>query len=94
MLIESFEHAEADFEARLLIEARNEAETVILATEKSLRRPDFEQVAAESLEAGERRRSSRRWPTQSASSRVTTAQRSSGRPKRSTRPPGIWPRSS
>ena len=28
MLIESFEHAEADFEARLLIEARNEAETV------------------------------------------------------------------
>jgi molecular chaperone DnaK (HSP70) len=39
MLIESFEHAEADFEARLLIEARNEAETVILATEKSLRSP-------------------------------------------------------
>ena len=54
MLIESFEHAEADFEARLLIEARNEAETVILATDKSLRRPDFEQVAAESLEPGER----------------------------------------
>jgi molecular chaperone DnaK len=54
MLIESFEHAEADFEARLLIEARNEAETVILATEKSLRRSDFEQIAAESLEPGER----------------------------------------
>jgi Fe-S protein assembly chaperone HscA len=54
MLIESFEHAEADFEARLLIEARNEAETVILATEKSLRRPDFEQIAAESLEPRER----------------------------------------
>ena len=54
MLIDSFEHAEADFEARLLIEARNEAETVILATEKSLRRPDFEQVAAEALEPGER----------------------------------------
>jgi Fe-S protein assembly chaperone HscA len=54
MLIDSFEHAEADFEARLLIEARNEAETVILATEKALRRPDFEQVAAESLEPGER----------------------------------------
>ena len=29
MLIESFEHAEADFDARLLIEARNEAETVV-----------------------------------------------------------------
>ena len=29
MLIDSFEHAEADFEARLLIEARNEAESVM-----------------------------------------------------------------
>jgi molecular chaperone HscA len=56
MLIESFEHAEADFEARLLIEARNEAETVILATEKALRRPDFDRIAAESLESGERER--------------------------------------
>jgi Fe-S protein assembly chaperone HscA len=56
MLLESFEHAEADIEARLLIEARNEAETVMNATEKSLRRPDFEQVAAESLEPGERER--------------------------------------
>jgi Fe-S protein assembly chaperone HscA len=56
MLIESFEHAEADFEARLLIEARNEAETVVNATDKSLRRPDFEQVAAESLQPGERQR--------------------------------------
>ena len=41
MLIESFEHAQADIEARLLIEARNEAESVITATEKTLRRPDF-----------------------------------------------------
>jgi Fe-S protein assembly chaperone HscA len=56
MLIESFEHAEADFEARLLIEARNEAETVIQATEKSLRRPDFSSLASEELEAGERAR--------------------------------------
>jgi Fe-S protein assembly chaperone HscA len=56
MLIESFEHAEADFEARLLIDARNEAETVINATEKSLRRPDFDQIASEALEAGERER--------------------------------------
>jgi Fe-S protein assembly chaperone HscA len=53
MLIESFEHAEADFEARLLIEARNEAESVILATEKSLRHPDFERVANEDLKPGE-----------------------------------------
>jgi len=56
MLIESFEHAEADFEARLLIDARNEAETVIHATEKSIRRPDFDQLAAEALEPGERGR--------------------------------------
>jgi molecular chaperone DnaK (HSP70) len=52
MLIESFEHAEADFEARLLIDARNEAESVILATEKSLRHPDLDVVAAE-LKPGE-----------------------------------------
>ena len=55
MLIESFEHAEADFEARLLIEARNEAETVIHATEKSLRRPDFAQLAGRELAAGRAR---------------------------------------
>jgi Fe-S protein assembly chaperone HscA len=56
MLIESFEHAEADFEARLLIEARNEAEAVIHATEKSLRRPDFAEIAAEELKGDERDR--------------------------------------
>jgi Fe-S protein assembly chaperone HscA len=53
MLIESFEHAQADFAARLLIEARNEAESVINATEKSIRRPDFAQITAGELEAGE-----------------------------------------
>jgi len=47
MLLESFEHAEADFAARLLIEARNEAETVIQATEKSLRAPEFDEIARE-----------------------------------------------
>jgi Fe-S protein assembly chaperone HscA len=54
MLIESFEHAEADFEARLLIDTRNEAETVIHATEKSLRRPDFDTFVGGELKAGER----------------------------------------
>jgi Fe-S protein assembly chaperone HscA len=53
MLIESFEHAQADFDARLLIEARNEAETVINATEKSLRRPDFVEVTGGELRADE-----------------------------------------
>jgi molecular chaperone DnaK len=54
MLIESFEHAEADFDARLLIEARNEAETVVHATEKSLRRQDFEEMVGGEVSADER----------------------------------------
>jgi molecular chaperone DnaK (HSP70) len=41
---------------RMLIEARNEAESVVQATEKSLRRPDFAELAAEELQAGERER--------------------------------------
>jgi molecular chaperone DnaK len=53
MLIESFEHAQADFDARLLIEARNEAETVINATEKSLRRPDFAVITGGELQTDE-----------------------------------------
>jgi Fe-S protein assembly chaperone HscA len=47
MLLESFEHAEADFAARLLIEARNEAESVIHATEKSLRAPELDEIAGD-----------------------------------------------
>ena len=50
------EHAEADFAARLLIEARNEAETVINATEKTLRAPEFAEIAKADLAAGEQRR--------------------------------------
>jgi Fe-S protein assembly chaperone HscA len=56
MLLDSFENAEADFAARLLIDARNEAETVILATEKSLRSPEFSAVAAGDLQPGEEER--------------------------------------
>jgi molecular chaperone DnaK len=56
MLLESFEHAEADFAARLLIEARNEAESVIKATEKSLRDPGFEQIEKTELAPAERQR--------------------------------------
>jgi molecular chaperone DnaK (HSP70) len=56
MLIDSFEHAEADFAARMLIEARNEAESVIVATEKTLRSPEFPEVAAQELADGEQRR--------------------------------------
>ena len=53
MLIDSFEHAEADFDARLLIEARNEAESVVHATGKSLRRPDFAQLAGREIPPSE-----------------------------------------
>jgi molecular chaperone DnaK (HSP70) len=56
MLVESFENAEADFAARLLIDARNEAESVIRATEKSLRSPEFPAIAEGELAAGERER--------------------------------------
>jgi Fe-S protein assembly chaperone HscA len=56
MLMDSFENAEADFAARLLIEARNEAENVIRATEKSLRAPEIDQVEREELGPGERKK--------------------------------------
>ena len=53
MLLDSFEHAESDFAARMLIEARNEAESVVAATEKSLRAPEYASIAAEELGPGE-----------------------------------------
>ncbi len=56
MLVDSFEHAEADFAARLLIDARNEAEAVIRATEKSLASPDFPAIAQSELKPGEQKR--------------------------------------
>jgi len=56
MLMDSFENAEADFAARLLIEARNEAENVIHATDKSLRAPDIDQIEKDELAAGEKKK--------------------------------------
>jgi molecular chaperone DnaK (HSP70) len=56
MLLDSFEHAEADFAARLLIEARNEAESVITATEKTLRSPGFAEIARSELLPGEQQK--------------------------------------
>ena len=55
MLLDSFEHAEQDFEKRLLIEARNEAESVIRHTEKTLRSSDFAAIEGE-LGEGERQK--------------------------------------
>jgi len=56
MLLDSFEHAEEDVAARQLVEARNEAEAVIAATEKSLRAPDFAEIEREALQPGERQK--------------------------------------
>jgi molecular chaperone DnaK (HSP70) len=56
MLLDSFEHAEADFAARMLIDAKNEAESVVTATEKTFRSPLFPAVAADELSPGEQKR--------------------------------------
>jgi Fe-S protein assembly chaperone HscA len=56
MLLDSFEHAEADFAARLLIEAKNEAESVVTATEKALRAVDFGDIARTEFTLGEQKR--------------------------------------
>jgi molecular chaperone DnaK (HSP70) len=46
MLEESIEHAEQDFTERQLIEARNEAEITLTATQKSLAREQAQQLSA------------------------------------------------
>lgn len=38
MLIDSMESAESDFEARMMIDARNDADLVLRATEKAMKR--------------------------------------------------------
>jgi Fe-S protein assembly chaperone HscA len=47
MILESFEYAEADIEARQVIEARNEAELVLNATEKGLRDENISELSNE-----------------------------------------------
>jgi molecular chaperone DnaK len=47
MIIESYENAETDIEARLVIEARNEAENVIKACERSIDEEAWEGLAEE-----------------------------------------------
>jgi Fe-S protein assembly chaperone HscA len=47
MILESFEYAETDIEARLVIEARNEAETVLNATFKSRSREQYATLSDE-----------------------------------------------
>src|SRR5262245_10622118 len=47
MILESFDHAEADIEARQVIEARNEAETVLRATAKGIVEDEYANLPAE-----------------------------------------------
>ncbi len=56
MLLDSLDHAETDVAARRLVEARNDAATVIQATEKALRAQDFDAAGATDLDDGERAR--------------------------------------
>jgi molecular chaperone DnaK len=53
MVVDSLMHAEADTAARLLIDARNEAEPVERATEKALRSPELAEIAETALRHGE-----------------------------------------
>jgi Fe-S protein assembly chaperone HscA len=53
MLADWLAHAETDYETRLLIDARIEAETVIRATMKSLSSPDFGELVKTELTDGE-----------------------------------------
>jgi Fe-S protein assembly chaperone HscA len=47
MILDSFDHAEEDFAKRLLIEARNEAETILAAVERAPRSPAWRQLTGE-----------------------------------------------
>ena len=47
MILESFDHAEADFAARLVIEARNEAETILSKVERARQHPAWALLAGE-----------------------------------------------
>ena len=47
MILDSFEYAEADIEARQVIEARNEAETVLAATAKGLQDEQYKELSAD-----------------------------------------------
>jgi len=47
MILDSFDHAEEDFAARLLIEARNEAETILSAVDRAPQSPAWAQLRGE-----------------------------------------------
>jgi molecular chaperone DnaK (HSP70) len=47
MILDSFDHAEDDFSKRLLIETRNEAETILTAVERAPQNPAWNNLSAE-----------------------------------------------
>ncbi len=47
MILESFDYAEEDFRQRQLVEARNEAETILTALEKGRKNPAWQQLASQ-----------------------------------------------
>jgi molecular chaperone DnaK len=47
MILDSFDHAEEDFAMRLLIEARNEAETILSAVKRAPENPAWQQLRGE-----------------------------------------------
>ncbi|HEX6772925.1 MAG TPA: Fe-S protein assembly chaperone HscA [Acidobacteriaceae bacterium] len=47
MILDSFDHAESDFQERQLIEARNEASTILAAVEKAPSHPAWQQLTEE-----------------------------------------------
>jgi Fe-S protein assembly chaperone HscA len=47
MILDSFDHAEEDFAKRLLIEARNEADTILAAVERAPESPAWKQLRGE-----------------------------------------------
>ena len=51
MILDSFDHAEEDFAKRLLIEARNEAETILSAVERAPKSPAWQQLTADEKSA-------------------------------------------
>jgi Fe-S protein assembly chaperone HscA len=51
MILDSFDHAEEDFSKRLLIEARNEAETILSAVERAPQSPAWALLTEEEKEA-------------------------------------------
>jgi Fe-S protein assembly chaperone HscA len=51
MILDSFDHAEEDFAKRLLVEARNEAETILTAVENAPKSPAWAQLTGVELAA-------------------------------------------